>query len=178
MKVNIRKFNSGARPRKIDVQIDPWDTYSLDNTAAHIILPLLLQLKDTKHGVPNEFTARIGGDLDSNYCFDFITDDEQAVFNKLCANWEDALDKMIWSFQQLIDDEYGSAYYHGDIDVEWKLSPFKYPNPITGVMEETYEMVDRNPDSHWYDTVGATMHDQRIQEGLDLFGKYYRSLWD
>lgn len=178
MKVNIRNYNRGPSERKIEIQIDPWDTYSLDYTVALIVLPMLLQLKGTKQGVPNELTTRVGGDMDNNFCFDFINEDDDEVFNKLCANWDDILDKMIWSFQQLVDDSYDSKYHHGNVDVEWKLSPFKYPNPITGVMEETYEMVDKNPTSHWYDQVGHMLHEQRIQEGLELFGKYYRSLWD
>ena len=36
--------------RKIKVRIDHYDTWSMDNTLAHIILPMLKQLRDTKHG--------------------------------------------------------------------------------------------------------------------------------
>jgi hypothetical protein len=39
-------------------------------------------------------------------------------------------------------------------------------------------MVDKNPDEHWYDHIGHQLHEARIQEGLELFGKYYRNLWD
>jgi hypothetical protein len=39
-------------------------------------------------------------------------------------------------------------------------------------------MVDKNPGAHWYDAEGHLLHEERIQEGLELFGKYYRSLWD
>jgi hypothetical protein len=39
-------------------------------------------------------------------------------------------------------------------------------------------MVDKDPDAHWYDAEGHKLHEDRIQEGLELFGKYYRSLWD
>ena len=39
--------------RDIQVQIDPWDTWSMDHTLAHIILPMLKQLRNTKHGSPN-----------------------------------------------------------------------------------------------------------------------------
>ena len=52
--------------RKIDVRIDKFDTWSLDHTLANIILPALLQLKATKHGIPHEFVADVGGaDYDS-----------------------------------------------------------------------------------------------------------------
>ena len=38
--------------QKIKVRIDPWDTWSMDHTLAPIILPMLQQLKETKHGAP------------------------------------------------------------------------------------------------------------------------------
>ena len=39
--------------RKIDyVKIDRWDTWSMDHTLSYIILPMLKQLKDSKHGGP------------------------------------------------------------------------------------------------------------------------------
>ena len=53
-----------------------------------------------------------------------------------------------------------------------------YTKLIQGKVEETFQMVDRNPDDHWYDAEGHQLHEDRIQEGLDLFGKYFRALWD
>jgi hypothetical protein len=176
MRVNIRNFNKGPKERKIDVKVERWDTYSMDHTAALIILPLLLQLKQTKHGVPSGLVTRTGGDTDNNYCFDFIQEDENVVFDKLCEQWDEILDKMIWSFQQLVDDSYDSKYHHGHMKLGWK--PIEITNPSTGQVEKAYEMVDENPGEHWYDHVGHTLHEERIQEGLELFGKYYRNLWD
>jgi len=40
------------RTQKIKVRIDKWDTWSMDHTLAPIILPMLVQLKETKHGAP------------------------------------------------------------------------------------------------------------------------------
>jgi hypothetical protein len=178
MKVNIRKYNRGPTERRIDVQIDKWDTYSLDHSIALIILPALIQLKQTKHGVPNQFVSRVGGDMDSNYCFDFIKEDENQVFDQGCAKWEETLDKMIWSFQQLVMDDYSNKYHHGEMKVGWKPSGFKFTNPLTGKDEETFEMVDENPGEHWYDFDGHMLHEERIQEGIDLFAKHFRDLWD
>ena len=36
--------------RKLKVRIDDYDTWSMDHTLAYIILPMLKQLRDTKHG--------------------------------------------------------------------------------------------------------------------------------
>ena len=177
MKVTLGRYPKGNTHRRINIEIDSFDTWGLDHTLALIILPALIQLKATKHGVPNEFVDRIGGDMDRNFCFDFIKEDENEVFDRLCENWNTALDKMIWSFQQLsIDDEYDNKYHHGKMDLGWK--PIQITNPTTGVVEEMYEMVDKNPNQHWYDYVGHRLHEERIQEGLELFGKHFRDLWD
>ena len=40
------------RVQKVKVHIDKWDTWSMDHTLAHIVLPMLIQLKETKHGAP------------------------------------------------------------------------------------------------------------------------------
>ena len=43
----------GWNPKqKIRVRIDNYDTWSMDHTLAPIILPMLVQLKATKHGAP------------------------------------------------------------------------------------------------------------------------------
>jgi hypothetical protein len=64
------------------------------------------------------------------------------------------------------------------MDMDWIKTDKKFSNPLTGKMEETYQMVDNNPDEHWYDHEGHQLHEERIQEGLTLFGKYFRNLWD
>jgi hypothetical protein len=176
MKVNIRGFTKGPKERKIDIKIEQWDTYSMDHTAALIILPLLLQLKNSKQGVPSDFIQRVGGDMDRNYYFDFIRDDDDEVFDKGCLKWEETLDKMIWSFQQLVDDSYEAKYHHGIAKIDFRI--IEVTNPATGVVEKMYKMVDENPSKHWYDYIGQQEHDKRIQEGLDLFGKHFRDLWD
>jgi hypothetical protein len=51
-------------------------------------------------------------------------------------------------------------------------------NPITNQVEQLSQMVDPDPTSHYFDAAGYTLYQDRIQEGLDLFAKYYRSLWD
>lgn len=178
MKVKINKYPRGNGYRKIDVQIDGFDTYSLDHTLAKIIFPALIQLKHTKHGVPNDFAMVGGEDYLDQQCFDFYKDEDGSLFDQRCKAWDEALDKMIWSFQQLCEDEYDSKYHHGTPKYDWVESDKLYPNPISGKMEPTYQMVDKNPDEHWYDHVGHLLHEERIQEGLDLFGKYYRALWD
>jgi hypothetical protein len=178
MKINIGQFPKGSGRRKIKIEIEKFDTYSLDHTLALIIYPALLQLKATKHGVPNDFAMVGGEDYLDQSCFDFYSDDQNEMFNQRCQAWDDALDKMIWSFQQLADDNHDSKYHHGTAEYDWVQTDKLYPNPISGKMEPTYQMVDKNPGEHWYDSVGHQLHEERIQEGIMLFAKYYRNLWD
>ena len=51
MKVSIGKYPKKGN-QKVSIRIDPWDTWSMDTTLAHIVLPMLKQLKATKHGAP------------------------------------------------------------------------------------------------------------------------------
>lgn len=178
MKVNIGKFFKGNNDRRISINIERFDTWSLDHTLALIILPCLIQLKETKQGVPHEFAEVGGEDYHSQDSFDFYKEDVNELFNQKVKDWNEILDKMIWSFQQIALEDYDDQYHHGKAEYDWVKTDKQFPNPITGKIEDTFQMVDTNPDKHWYDHVGHKLHEERIQEGLDLFGKYYRALWD
>lgn len=167
MKVKLGNYPKRS-DRKIEVKIDHYDTWNLDHTLSLIILPALLQLKATKHGVPGDF-ANAGGDrTDTQYSFDFYSETADDAFNEKVKQWDIVLDKMIWSFQQLaIDTDYEEKYFHGKSDVSFIPTGNGY-----------HTLVDNNPGSSWHDHTGHKLHDERIQEGIDLFAKYYRALWD
>jgi hypothetical protein len=178
MKAKLNRYRKNDT-RKVYVEIENHDTWSLDRTLALIILPGLLQLKDTAKGVPGNFSELAGGaDYDNQDSFDFYKDSHNDAFDIACKEWEKTLDKMIWSFQQLALEDWDSQYHHGNAKFEWVKTDDVYTNPLTGKVEPTYQMVDTNPGEHWYDHEGAMLHRDRIQEGLDLFAKYYMNLWD
>jgi len=178
MKVNLGKYNKNSDYRKIKVTIEDFDTWSLDHSLAYIILPALMQLKKEKMGVPSQFVSDVGGaDYDSQDSFDFYKETHNESFDIACKGWEDTLDKMIWSFQQLVFDNWEAQYQHGTPEYDWS-SAEDYVDPNTGKTEKTYRMLDKNPTEHWTDYEGMRLHEERIQEGLELFGKYYRHLWD
>lgn len=178
MKVNIGKYPKGSGERKISIKIDNYDTWSFDHTLAHIIYPALLQMKGQKQGVPADLIDNIGGENYSDQMsFDFYSETYNESFEVACKRWDEILDKMIWSFEQVMKDDYDSLYHHGKADYDWVETDRLYPNPVTGKLEKTFQMVDKDPDSHWYDVEGHQLHEDRIQEGFELFGKYFRSLW-
>ena len=165
MKVNLGKFPN-AGERRVKVNIDKFDTYNVDHTLALIILPMLLQFRENHHGVPHDFVDDSGNnDINRQQSFDFYSDTQKSI-EECDRRWIETIDKMIWSFYQImIDDD--SKYHHGS------------PNYASIRQSDgMYRMIDKNPDEHWYDAVGHDMHVERVKEGLALFGKYYNSLWD
>lgn len=167
--------------RKIKVKIHSYDTWGMDSTLAHIVLPMLKQLKATKHGSPYvdqedlpehlRFTEREKKVNDEGYYnkeLNVSEEEIQAVSEKFHSQWVWVLDQMIWSFEQEIDEEndhknYYDPYLPGEIieddgsalfDKEWRMKMGKF-----------------NSDKY-------NAYQKRKQLGFTLFGKYYQSLWD
>lgn len=166
MKIKIRKPPKQGWS-KVDIEIENHDIWSADHTLALIILPLLLELKENHNGIPGNFEYVGGEDWQDQQCFDFYTETHNWAFEQSCKNWVNTLDKMIWSFQQIAYSDYESQYHHNSSDITLKTSKDDNGNEIT--------VLDGG--KHWFDVEGAQLHEERIQEGLDLFAKYYKSLW-
>ena len=83
------------------MRIDPYDTWSLDSTLAHIILPALNQIKRDKHGSPGNLF-----DMSHHKMKDWNSPEFKAADKKSSkeghAKWDVILDEMIWSFSQLV----------------------------------------------------------------------------
>ena len=125
--------------RKVDIRIDPYDTWSMDHTLALIIHPMLIQLKEKNHGYFSsdpEDVPHIGQDEGTDF-----TNDSQALDR---YNW--IMDELIWTFDQLVNHEDTLSFYDLEKDM--------------------------------YDMEGSRKYNDRIANGLRLFGKYYRGLWD
>ena len=147
------------------VKIDHYDVWSMDSTLSPIILPMLKELKRVKHGapfvddedVPPKLRARrtvYKGNADSG--LHKINDD---VDKKFFKRFDYILDEMIWTFEQLSMDDHEAQFYdHTESRKE------------TDLMKSVRKIkVDR---------IGLRKHNDRIDNGLRLFGKYFRSLWD
>ena len=82
----------GYSPKqKTSIRIDNYDTWSMDHTLAPIILPMLVQLKETTHGHPADLTEQ---------------------------EWDDILDEMIWAFEQKCRDDWMEDYDYNKWDQE------------------------------------------------------------
>jgi hypothetical protein len=158
------------KKRKVKVRLDRWDTWNMDSTLAVIILPMLQQLKATKHGSPlvDDFDVPEGLNLRSTEAPP--KENEWDVDENLERRWEWILDQMIWSFEQLQPDcDWEDQYHSGVSDIQWIDSPD---------YRDCKQMVKGPNDTREFDLEGYKQHSERIDTGLMLFGKHFRSLWD
>ena len=146
------------RTQKVKVRIDRWDTWSMDHTLAPIILPMLVQLKATKHSAPNVDAADVPKELRA-------TRKQLAAYSKTgetddnyFKRWDWVLDEMIWAFEQKCRDNWEDDFY-GDYTED----------PKNGSMAGSFE---------WIDHDGMKAHQERMSNGFRLFGKYFENLWD
>lgn len=145
-------FNN--KPRKIKIEYADYDTWNLDHTLALIILPGLKQLKSTNHGY-----AHVSNDDLPTACLKDASGEER---------WEWVMDEIIWAFQELVNDKAGSdAFSSGVQDFVWKKSS-----------NNLYKMEYGPNHTFSVDSEGLNRYNDRIQRGLNLFGKYYQALWD
>lgn len=163
----IEEWFDSRYKRKVRVRVDYYDTWGMDATLSLIILPMLKQLKETKHGSPSVDDSDVPDELKSTNANPPMTDVQLAmgeIDNNLHKRWEWALDEMIWAFEQM-NDEDADSKFHSDID------PAK-PRDEPGISFE--EGMKRGK----FDMAGYTAWQDRKTRGLTLFGKYFESLWD
>lgn len=160
------------RKRKEYVRIDKWDTWSMDSTLATIVLPMLKQLKATKHSSPFTDDADVPDELKSTSAPAKENDwDTDANHFK---RWDYILDEMIFAFECKLDDSWQDKYRTGEMDVVWIPSKTLDANnkPVS------YEMTSGPKDTYKCDYDGMAIEQARITNGFRLFGKYYEALWD
>lgn len=91
MKIDIPSYED-REEAGTQIVIHSWDTWNMDNTLALIIHPMLIQLKNTKHGYPGHLTEE---------------------------RWDEILDEMIWAFEQKNID-WEDQYYGPLVDGEFE----------------------------------------------------------
>ena len=140
------------------VKIDTWDTWSMDHTLSHIIVPMLKQLKEAKHGapivddedVPEELKSTSAPPKENNW------DTDENHFKR----WDWVLSEMIWAFEQNLDyDSEDKFFDHSDVETT--------NHDIFGQIHKIK-----------IDQEGLKIHQERKKNGFRLFGKYYGGLWD
>ena len=157
-------------PRINYVKIDRYDTWSMDNTLADIILPMLKQLNAEKHGAPNVADEDVPMELQS---WTSPAKDEYDVDGQHFARWEWVMNEMIFAFESKVNDGWQEKFYSGVSDM--KSVPCKWDE--NG--KPTLYTFEEGP-NHTYkcDYEGIAEVQKRITNGYRLFGKYFEALWD
>ena len=150
------------REPKIKVRIDKWDTWSMDHTIAPIILPMLVQLKATKHGAPNVDTADVPKELRATKKQLDAYGKKGDVDPHHFKRWDWVLDEMIWAFEQKCRDDWAGDYYE-----------YRELGPEEDKGDNLFGLK-----LVWEDREGQQAHQLRMTNGFKLFGKYFEHLWD
>jgi hypothetical protein len=149
--------------QKVNVRIDYWDTWSADHTLAYIITPILKKLRESKQGapwvddedVPEELRSTSSPPKENEYDLD----------DNHFKRWDWVLDEMIWTFEQKSrSDGWEGDYYE-----------YEHFDPINE-SEDFGERIGIR--LKWEDREGRKAHQERMNNGFFLFGKYYESLWN
>ena len=154
------------KQRTIKVHIDRWDTWSMDHTLALIVLPMLKQLKETKHGGPYVDLKDVPKELHGKKLTKKQKDNGE-VDDKHFERWDWVLDEMIFAFDSKVNDGWEEQFEKGESDLQWKK-----------LEDGMSQMVEGPNHTREYDWEGRKKYQERISNGFRLFGKYYESLWD
>ena len=169
----LRKILDKVHPKIDYVKIDKWDTWSMDNTLAPIILPMLKQLKESKNGspfvdledVPEHLRTTGTQEYEEQSVFDFYKEDKSYDddYPNIHARWEWVLDEMIWAFEQKANDDSEEQFFdHSECDDEKK--PWDNDGNYVSKLKVDWD--------------GLKAWQKRKENGFRLFGKYYEGLWD
>ena len=163
------------RTRTIRVKIDRWDTWSMDHTLSYIILPMLRQLKETKHGAPFTDDEDVPEHLRSTAAEP--KENEWDTDSNHFLRWDWVMDEMIYAFECQLDDSWEDAFRSGNFDTVW-LPVDRDGNPVPESDAKLYQMADGPNHTYQCDYEGMKVVQTRISNGFRLFGKYYQGLWD
>ena len=174
------------KKRKIKVRIDRWDTWGMDTTLAHIILPMLKQLKATKHGsqwvddedVPHMVKKKKtkAADVSPRNIRALDMGDEDKA-SDVHERWDWVLNEMIWAFEQILADDEGRSNYYDPYEPGEKPERVSWKDSKTG--ERHYLLTEEESRKMGkYNLEKAKAYHKRVQNGTILFGKYFRGLWD
>lgn len=155
--LGLQKVLNIIHPKINYVKIDYWDTWSMDHTLAHMVVPMLKQLQATKHGAPFVDDEDVPVELRSTSAPP--KENEYDTDANHFKRWDWLLGEMIWAFEQKLQDDSTDQFY------DWTEV-----DKSVGVMDQISKLkVDKE---------GLEAHQNRMKNGFRLFGKYYEGLWD
>lgn len=166
LSVKLQDFLDLIHPRVEYIKIDHWDTWSMDHTLSSIVVPMLKQLKEVKHGAPFVDDEDVPEELKSTSAppkqNEYDTDDNHF------KRWDYVMDEMIFAHQSKLDNDWQELFFTGVTD-------YVHEKDQSGKLYEIEEGPNHTQKVDWD---GMKAYEARIQNGFRLFGKYYQGLWD
>lgn len=159
MYVRLGRYPDDDKDRDEQIVIHNYDTWNMDHTLALIIVPLLKQLKATKHGAPNVDCIDVPMRLHPKQLEVVRYRENGETDENFFKRWDYVMDEMIWAFEQIRDDNESQFYDHSEVD-------------------DNEPDITKRAKQLKVDDEGLKKYHDRINNGTRLFGKYYRSLWD
>lgn len=167
---NFLNWLYNKKQRKVKVHIDHYDVWSADHTLAMIIHPVLVKLKENKHGSPSVDDEDVPEHLRSTAAPELTEEQKNcgAIDENWHKRWEWVLDEMIWAFGQHAADDWEDQFYSGDVDVKFVKVDGTDLSRMEHGPNHTFKV----------DTEQKLVYMERMDNGRRLFAKYYKSLWD
>lgn len=135
---------------KVDVQIDKFDIWNMDYTLSCVILPLLKEYKENSCGYFGVYLSDLPEELHEKVREEHneFSTPDSKDYAYSQTAWNWVVDEFIWAFTQIVKEE-------------------------DNVEEELYKIED-----HDLRYKKLREYHERINHALELFGKYFRALWD
>lgn len=178
MKVHFGRYpKDHTKERILRVKVDGFDVWGADHTLAMIIHPVLVKLKEQKHGSPHVADEDVPEHLRSGnpplektdvglkiHSVEMEEDREDLVHKR----WDWALDEMIWAFGEHIKDDTTEEFGSGEHDFKFvKLEDGSGSRMVQG------------PNHTWkFDYEGAKLKEKRMTNGRRLFALHFSDLWE
>ena len=177
MEVYIGQYPDDDQKREVRVRIHDYDVWSMDHTLALIILPMLKKLRKNKTGSPMvddddvPHLPRQGYTSNERQQLDLFDCDEQdqLFWDQYHDRWDWVMGEMIWAFEQILDDDNEAQFWVESPEID-DIGNWDTDDQGHKILKWKKEGV--------LDREALARHQERIANGLRLFGKYYRGLWD
>ena len=160
----LQKFLDVVHPKIDYVKIQYSDTWSMDSTLAMIVLPMLKQLKATKHGSPLVADADVPDGLELRSTEALPKENEWDSDSNIHERWEWVINEMIFAFECKNNDSWDEQFW--------------VRKPKSTLADEIENLNKPGRVDEMCDREGRTKMQERISNGFRLFGIYYESLWD
>lgn len=155
------------RKRKFDVKIHDYDVWNMDSTVSPIILPMLKILREKKQGYGLVADEDAPEHLHSKHAP--ATNPNDHWDDNALKRWNWVLDEMIFAFGELAKDDWEDPFHSGECDLIFVDHP----------TDPNLQTLEHGPKhTHKFDVEQYQAHSARIDNGVALFGKYFRNLWD